>query len=505
MKIKEKKILVIALCMLLSVQFLFIKPSYADEDDKQIAETISALIPDTVEINISEIDGADGTIRANKVKEEIHKVFQENNVDEDLVEFSAFSMIDLHQVHTRVKKGQSYKDKYVNVKYSNSDNYNEEDEQYVKNITKDIKYVDLKEPIVIGIEHENEFLNKGGAYQTVLKAYEDAFDEMMKSYDVEVKYSISHGFYLCCLIYKDGICYKITDGFVINWIPGIIIPDDVEDTDEAYMDYAKPLIAQNLNWDMDDFDLEKNTNQMIVDQEAIDEEGATPIENDGTFYLATHHSGNGMRDIKIYKEAKGPSEIELDDNETGIELNTNTDVIPANSTLECTEIKGGEEYQNIKNTLGNGISKFKAFDINILKNGVKIQPDGKVKIRIPIPSSYNKSRIFVAFVDDNENVIKLNHQVIDNYAVFETEHFSNYVLAETDTSESDSNIDDNQIEEDEKKVDIDSSNESIEDNKGNVNRSNPKTGDNVLAYIATISLGLASIIVISIKKSKIRR
>ena len=208
MKIKEKKILVIALCMLLSVQFLFIKPSYADEDDKQIAETISALIPDTVEINISEIDGADGTIRANKVKEEIHKVFQENNVDEDLVEFSAFSMIDLHQVHTRVKKGQSYKDKYVNVKYSNSDNYNEEDEQYVKNITKDIKYVDLKEPIVIGIEHENEFLNQGEAYQTVLKAYEDAFDEMMKSYDVEVKYSISHGFYLCCLIYKDGICYN---------------------------------------------------------------------------------------------------------------------------------------------------------------------------------------------------------------------------------------------------------------------------------------------------------
>ena len=67
MKIKEKKILVIALCMLLLVQFLFIKPSYADEDDKQIAETISALIPDTVKINISEIDGADGTIRANKV------------------------------------------------------------------------------------------------------------------------------------------------------------------------------------------------------------------------------------------------------------------------------------------------------------------------------------------------------------------------------------------------------------------------------------------------------
>ena len=63
-------------------------------------------------------------------------------------------------------------------------------------------------------------------------------------------------------------------------------------------------------------------------------------------------------------------------------------------------------------------------------NGTEIQPNGKVKISIPIPSDYNKDRLEVYRIADNGEKIKYEITIEGDYATFETDHFSTYVLAE---------------------------------------------------------------------------
>lgn len=72
------------------------------------------------------------------------------------------------------------------------------------------------------------------------------------------------------------------------------------------------------------------------------------------------------------------------------------------------------------------------YDISLLKNGEKIQPDGKVKVFIPIPE---KIRFFAEFggarvyrVETDGSLTKMETQIEGDCLVFDTEHFSVYTL-----------------------------------------------------------------------------
>ena len=53
-----------------------------------------------------------------------------------------------------------------------------------------------------------------------------------------------------------------------------------------------------------------------------------------------------------------------------------------------------------------------------------------VKISIPIPSDYNKDRLEVYRIADNGEKIRYEITIDGDYATFETDHFSTYVLGE---------------------------------------------------------------------------
>ena len=80
-----------------------------------------------------------------------------------------------------------------------------------------------------------------------------------------------------------------------------------------------------------------------------------------------------------------PVKVTTTDTTTNIKLETSEGVIPSNTILEVASITEGTTYNTVKTALTN-ISKFKVFDINLLSDGVKIQPNGKVKISIPVPT-----------------------------------------------------------------------------------------------------------------------
>lgn len=74
------------------------------------------------------------------------------------------------------------------------------------------------------------------------------------------------------------------------------------------------------------------------------------------------------------------------------------------------------------------------YDITLQSNGVKVQPNGKVKVSIPVPEGLDTNKLVVYRIDKegNKTEYKITVETIDNikHAIFETNHFSTYVLGE---------------------------------------------------------------------------
>lgn len=143
-----------------------------------------------------------------------------------------------------------------------------------------------------------------------------------------------------------------------------------------------------------------------------------------------HIKRNGKCEICLREM---PVKIEnIVDDKTNIKLEYAEGVIPDNVVLEVKEIKNNTTYNKIKESLPE-VKKFELFDINLLKNGIKIQPNGKVKISIPIQTGFDKSELVVYRIGEKSN-IEYEVTVVEikgkEFAQFETDHFSYYILAE---------------------------------------------------------------------------
>lgn len=77
------------------------------------------------------------------------------------------------------------------------------------------------------------------------------------------------------------------------------------------------------------------------------------------------------------------------------------------------------------------VSKNEIYDITMTLDDVKIQPNGSVYVRIPVPDDYDPEKTFVYYIDSiNGSVKNMNATYSDGYMCFYTNHFSNYALVE---------------------------------------------------------------------------
>lgn len=73
---------------------------------------------------------------------------------------------------------------------------------------------------------------------------------------------------------------------------------------------------------------------------------------------------------------------------------------------------------------------YKSYDITFNSNGTEVQPNGKVTIRIPLTFVADLMAIKVYHVDENGTATLINSNVENGYVVFETDHFSEYVIVD---------------------------------------------------------------------------
>ncbi len=89
-----------------------------------------------------------------------------------------------------------------------------------------------------------------------------------------------------------------------------------------------------------------------------------------------------------------------------------------------------EEEINANFAFGDEFENYKAYDISLVTDGEKVQPNGYVTVKLPIPEDFNADSTVVYYVAPDGTKTKLDSRAENGYVIFETNHFSEYVLVD---------------------------------------------------------------------------
>ena len=183
----------------------------------------------------------------------------------------------------------------------------------------------------------------------------------------------------------------------------------------------------------------------------IDDISLEEIKADSKDDVKEDPKGDSDSDVKEDPKGDSDSDVKDDskgdfDNDAGAAIVDENKVLPAGTNIESTKIeKTSETYKKIADILEkNDIKgKFVAFELNLLdsdNNKITKQPDGMIKVTLPIPEGLEVSAdktIVVYRVNDDGTLVKCNTTVENGKVIFETDHFSKYVFAEEEIKKED--------------------------------------------------------------------
>lgn len=244
-------------------------------------------------------------------------------------------------------------------------------------------------------------------------------------------YNIMFGY---LLIEKDGLLYStmLTTGVAVK--PVIYIPDSTNDNDDAYMEAAIKRIKDYLQIDNVSIKVAGKRSD-LTDRYSELASGWSKIYNEDKLsdnYYTVNINGTEV-DFVIEKNTQKAKEMEFKtkDIDSNVEINTTSGLVPHDTSIEVEIIgKDHKEYQKILEALGKDnadIYDLKLFSESKEQYIIKL-PNGKFKVRIPLKDEYKNKELKVYYVDDNGNKETYDVTIEDEYAVFETTHFSTYSL-----------------------------------------------------------------------------
>ena len=120
------------------------------------------------------------------------------------------------------------------------------------------------------------------------------------------------------------------------------------------------------------------------------------------------------------------------DLDTNISIKSTSSSIPLDTKVEVEKITSGKEYDKLIKILN--VEENEMFDIKLYSSAkneyiTKLE-NGKFEVRIPIPKKLEGKTLIVYYVDENNKITPHDVTPVKGYAVFETDHFSIYTLAE---------------------------------------------------------------------------
>lgn len=460
LKTKSKFKLLLALGIMLLVMLLL--------GTTKVNATSSILrnIPDSIEVNIPSTQYYDELMSnpdflLNTIKSYITEDITDYTIDYQFVTTSNGILRDLNQMEIRLQKNyETVETKTINIVYSDNGKRNDTDKNYVQNIAAKLNYdINFEMPFNADVDKDWE-------------SFDIQFEKLFTNAGLEyIRTDMGSGGAELCgssisnqvIITKNSVAYfLVTCKFTGNIV--ITVPASIEDTDKAIIDYS----SQKLKERMKSLGCEESEINSLTITKGTEQDK----------YIV--NVGNNVTETIIIRKTKQEA-VTVTDKATNIKLDTNVNIVPANTILNAKEIKEEKTLNVVKESLKELSNKYTTYDITLTSSGVKVQPNGKVKISIPIPTDYDKTKLAVYRVADNGEKTQYDVKVEGNYATFETDHFSTYVLAENNVTIADTNT---------------NNNNNADKEKDNT----PKTGKlDIINYVLVLTT-LAGVGIISLKK-----
>lgn len=449
-----------------------------------LLKKILKLLPNKMELDIPEIEYEKAS---SIVKENLNKIIEENGISQEELDnqkikiYSSVFLIDMNMKESIRKasirieyNGCTAYNGDMDVIYNNHNEYNEKDEEYIKTLNiKNNKYYEVSLSWLADNKYDyNNFLN------IIQKKYEEQIGDnsiTVKAYSGAGSSEGGINFWTLeagtiIAIFKNEILYDVRVMGCECTVPFINIPSTI--SEENIDNYVVEEISKYYkDFGSNIYEIIKGTNNLNI--------------TDGY----TVKSKKAGRDNYII--LKRNTKTKLIDNNSGVKLDANVEVVPEDAELVVKKILDGKEYDNIKEILKNKTNNFIAYDISLMKNNVNIQPNGKFKLSLPIPTEYDTSKLILYSIIDNSE-IEYEISKEDGFAIFETDNLSTYVLAEKTNN---SNEEEKINEKSDKENNIDK-NTDIEHKLDDT----PKTGNVDIIVVITSILSIISSVGIFIVK-----
>ena len=208
---------------------------------------------------------------------------------------------------------------------------------------------------------------------------------------------------------------------------------------------------------------EENQNQKVLDylDDVIDDTYLVSFGDDFEFTFFVEKNSKKVYDSDI--------SFVSNDVSTGVEVSAENNFIPLDTLIKVAKLTNGETFERIIKILNE--TNVEMFDLKLFSksadNYITKLDNGSFEVRIPISDKFKDKDLIVYYVDDKENIEAHEVKISEDgaYAIFTTNHFSIYTLAQ--------------------KVEDDST-------------TNPNTLDNISKYFALLILSGVGLITIKL-------
>lgn len=268
------------------------------------------------------------------------------------------------------------------------------------------------------------------------------------------------------IIKYNGVTYAVHDAVGIKLNEIIYVPSDTELNDEALISAATNRIKEY----MPDAKIEITSSTAFgeyknVDDDLVDFTNIIDVtKTNGKVYKVNF--GKFATDFVIVADSskiKTP-EFVTKDLDTNIEISSSSSRIPLDTLIKASKLDSGETYEKLIKLLE--VKDNETYDLTLYstltgKYITKLD-NGSFEVKIPIDEKLLGKDLMVYYVDENDKVIEYKVEVKDGYAIFTTDHFSVYTLAEN----------------------------AVKEDVAEAKTNNPQTAENIFMYLGIFSVSL---------------
>lgn len=230
---------------------------------------------------------------------------------------------------------------------------------------------------------------------------------------------------------QGGVAYKYMGGINAYSHHVIYVPQSTENSKEALMAAAQKRIDDYIgknkvkitdaNKTVSEYNNDNLVNYEFIEKAVGGYVFDAHIENNGEVYKIVIIKDDTKLVTPTYK---------CTDIKTDVSVSTDSSEVPLDTVIKVEKITHGEEHERICGALE--IKDGEIFDIKLhsgsLDDYITEIKNGKFKVRLPIKNEYKGKELVVYYVDGNGNTTKYNVTIKNNFAFFETDHFSVYTL-----------------------------------------------------------------------------